>query len=479
MTRAQFLNELYRRLGSMSREQAEQHLTYYAEMLMDRMEEGMSEEEAVASMEDVDTIARRILQEEGQAPTAPDPAPRAAEPRTAAAAVPEPTARNWQKIAKIGLWTAAVVAVVWVVAGKLHTSGRATDVGTPSTEVDASEVPVDTSNGIRIGPNGLEINDGGDSIRMGPNGVEINGGDWEDWTGWSEWSDWEDWAWSDLAGYDGSYDDYPGESYSLSASGIKDIEVDWVAGVVEIQPGGDNTIYFSESSSKELTDETKMVYEVDGDTLHIRFCRNTNKAHIDYGKRLLLTVPEGLVEDLEVTSSSADVWVGSLRMEDLDINTTSGMMWLGGVTAKSLDLGTTSGGVTFDNVESGKVKVSSTSGDVSGFLRSREVKVTASSGNISLYGEDGGKYELETTSGDMMLNILSASELELESSSGDIVLLLPNTMGFTLEYETSSGDFYSGDEFTLAHRNGKYICGNGGCKIEVETTSGDLTLSMN
>ena len=37
MTRAQFLNELYRRLGSMSKEQAEQHLTYYAEMLMDRI----------------------------------------------------------------------------------------------------------------------------------------------------------------------------------------------------------------------------------------------------------------------------------------------------------------------------------------------------------------------------------------------------------------------------------------------------------
>ena len=65
MTRVQYLNELYRRLGGMSREQAEQHLTYYAEMLADRMEEGMTEEEAVASMEDVDTIAQRILQEEG------------------------------------------------------------------------------------------------------------------------------------------------------------------------------------------------------------------------------------------------------------------------------------------------------------------------------------------------------------------------------------------------------------------------------
>ena len=50
MTRREFLNELYRRLGKMSREEAEQYLTYYAEMLADRMEEGMTEEEAVASM---------------------------------------------------------------------------------------------------------------------------------------------------------------------------------------------------------------------------------------------------------------------------------------------------------------------------------------------------------------------------------------------------------------------------------------------
>ena len=61
MTRAQFLNDLYRRLcgNGMDKDQAEQHLTYYAEMLADRMEEGMSEDEAVGSMEDVETIARR------------------------------------------------------------------------------------------------------------------------------------------------------------------------------------------------------------------------------------------------------------------------------------------------------------------------------------------------------------------------------------------------------------------------------------
>ena len=55
MTRAQFLNDLYHYLRPLGQEQAEQHLTYYAEMLADRMEEGMTEDEAVAGMEDVET----------------------------------------------------------------------------------------------------------------------------------------------------------------------------------------------------------------------------------------------------------------------------------------------------------------------------------------------------------------------------------------------------------------------------------------
>lgn len=81
MTRVQFLNALYQRLEGMSKAEAEEYLTYYAEMLADRMEEGMSEEEAVASMEDTETIARRILQERATGaasvpPAYPDLPPR-------------------------------------------------------------------------------------------------------------------------------------------------------------------------------------------------------------------------------------------------------------------------------------------------------------------------------------------------------------------------------------------------------------------
>lgn len=61
MTRAEFLTQLDHRLSVLSKEEADEYLDYYAEMLADRMEDGMSEEDAVASLESVDTIAARIL----------------------------------------------------------------------------------------------------------------------------------------------------------------------------------------------------------------------------------------------------------------------------------------------------------------------------------------------------------------------------------------------------------------------------------
>lgn len=61
MTRIEFLTELDRRLEVLPREEADRHLAYYAEILADRTEDGMTDEEAVASLESLDTITSRIL----------------------------------------------------------------------------------------------------------------------------------------------------------------------------------------------------------------------------------------------------------------------------------------------------------------------------------------------------------------------------------------------------------------------------------
>ena len=63
MNRYEFLYELKLKLAQLPESEIEGHLAYYEEMIDDRIEDGMTEVEAIASLEDVSVIAERILQD--------------------------------------------------------------------------------------------------------------------------------------------------------------------------------------------------------------------------------------------------------------------------------------------------------------------------------------------------------------------------------------------------------------------------------
>lgn len=63
MTRELFLQDLKNALAALGDEEVESILAYYSEMIDDRMEAGMTEEDAVNAMESVETIASRVLSE--------------------------------------------------------------------------------------------------------------------------------------------------------------------------------------------------------------------------------------------------------------------------------------------------------------------------------------------------------------------------------------------------------------------------------
>lgn len=62
MNKREFLRSLSASLRGMPRGERAQSLEYYGEMIQDRMEEGLSEEEAVARLGSADEIARQILE---------------------------------------------------------------------------------------------------------------------------------------------------------------------------------------------------------------------------------------------------------------------------------------------------------------------------------------------------------------------------------------------------------------------------------
>ena len=66
MNKYEFLAQLRSRLQAIPEKEARASVDYYGEMIDDRMEEGLPEEEAVAAVGDVNEIARNIL---GEMPT--------------------------------------------------------------------------------------------------------------------------------------------------------------------------------------------------------------------------------------------------------------------------------------------------------------------------------------------------------------------------------------------------------------------------
>ena len=68
MNKEKFLEELYHLLKNLPKSERQQHLDYYAEMIDDRIEDGLREEEAVAALGSPADIATQIL---GDVPAKP------------------------------------------------------------------------------------------------------------------------------------------------------------------------------------------------------------------------------------------------------------------------------------------------------------------------------------------------------------------------------------------------------------------------
>ena len=161
-------------------------------------------------------------------------------------------------------------------------------------------------------------------------------------------------------------------------------------------------------------------------------------------RKLTVRLPRSVAENLttvQLNGVSADFNVGMLTIkENFTFDSTSGNL--------ETDFLTADGASAALNTVSGDV-------DLAGSFR----QVTGSS-----------------TSGDYDLVLQSCpAKLDLGTTSGDVEIELPRGTGFTLQYDTVSGELES--DFAMK-RSGdtSFICGNGGGSIHAETTSGDLSL---
>lgn len=231
-----------------------------------------------------------------------------------------------------------------------------------------------------------------------------------------------------------------GDSLRIPADQIMDIEIEWAAGSILIQPADVEEIEISET--KVSDEKYAMRWKQNGNKLTIQFCEETfvNSFGINNfpTKDLTIFVPrDWSCDSLEIDAASATLEVNDLTIREVEIDTASGTC-------------------NFDNCAVNKLDLDTASGDVR-FVGSLDI-LDCDAASASVYA--------------VLDNV--PTRMDMDSMSGDLDITLPETAGFTVTMDTMSSDFTSDFETTI--KNGNYTHGDGSCRINVDAMSGDVTI---
>lgn len=207
---------------------------------------------------------------------------------------------------------------------------------------------------------------------------------------------------------------------SLPVDGIREIEIEWIAGEVEIECYDGSEIVFSETSAEQLSERQTMRYLVKDGELEIRCCESKTVQLPE--KTLTVQIPASLIAD----EMEADVVSASL-------------------TARG--------------------------------VQAREIKLESVSGNICADGLTAEKLQIDTVSGIAeILRCDVARKLKIDTVSGNAAMqLAASATGFTLKFDTVSGSVHCDVPVTTSRKSMVY--GDGSLGIEMESVSGSFKIS--
>ena len=260
------------------------------------------------------------------------------------------------------------------------------------------------------------------------------------------------------AGFAGG-DGYTAGNATISQN-IKNLDIDWTSGMINIDYHKENTVIIEETSKKEIRPDRQMRWKIDGDTLQIRY--EKSGFHMfglfsSASKNLTVTLPEETVLDTaRISATSGTVFIPSLSTDRLSLDITSGDIDAT-VQARSISTEMTSGKMTLSSKGTAE-----------------EIHAGATSGDISILAENAGLLDITATSGQVTVQTDSFDELNIDVTSGDVMAMLPSEPGFTGKFDVTSGKI----EFDLPmEKSGDtYICGDGSGKAKIDATSGNITV---
>lgn len=222
------------------------------------------------------------------------------------------------------------------------------------------------------------------------------------------------------------YDDYNDSMYSIGnaeidADKIQNINIEWIAGKVDIKYYDGDKISISENEQSE--DNYRLRYRLDNGTLDIKYFKSDKyKAHssLNHTKELTIYIPQDKVLyhiDIEGVSATVN---SEVTVNDFDAETVSGNINVNGIM-NSADAESVSGNITFICPES--------------------------------------FYELST-----------------DSVSGETYITIPRDINGFYIYSSSVSGRVNADDFNISGKASNYTYGAGGAEIDFNSVSGNLNI---
>ncbi len=219
------------------------------------------------------------------------------------------------------------------------------------------------------------------------------------------------------------YDD--SDEYSKGAgSASKDnseLEINWVAGSVTFEYYDGDKITFEETSESKSEDDQTLRYLEENGKLTIQYSAPGKFDPKNFKKDLKIKLPK------------------NYSAEELTVNTVSA-----GINAES--------------------------------LLATEAEFQTISGDIRISDMDFDSVAVNSVSGDTLLFGKLHKSADIDTVSGYTMLALPEDTGFTCEFSSISGSFYS--VYPTTSEDGKYVCGDGSVEIDADTGSGNLNIEQ-
>ena len=232
------------------------------------------------------------------------------------------------------------------------------------------------------------------------------------------------------------------ETLTLDSHQIRELEIEWVAGDILIQPMDVDQITISES---DVSDEKySMVWKIRNEKLSIYFCEENIpfgfgiSGSSDLSKDLYIYVPRDWnCDSLEIDAAAATVEINDLTIQKMDFDGASGTCEIENCSITDLDIDTASGDIRF-----------------SGSLETLDFDAASAS------------FEAEFTN--------TPSRIDMDGMSGSLDIALPEDCGFSVCVEGLSDDLVS--DFDYTWRNDRFVYGDGRCRIDVDGMACDVTI---